>query len=178
MSLIIENKEALDSLANSVIKANMSVNDTMATKGRLAEIVDNIIPQKTRFASGVVIPAMEITTDNMPEILYNLGTDENGNVIIPDLILIYQPEGILENTGDKDASLFTLIHPLLVRGETNKGVYMSENKLTSGYYVAGTIGNANSSTVVRTTDTSFFLAPRVSYPWQAAKPIVWLQIKF
>lgn len=39
MSLIIENKEALDSLANSIIKANMSVNDTMATKGRLAEIV-------------------------------------------------------------------------------------------------------------------------------------------
>lgn len=177
-SLIIEEKAALDSLANAIIGANKTITDSSATKSGLIEMINNIVPEKSKFSSGIIIPATEITTENMPEIPFNLGKDDSNNVIIPDIIFIYQPEGITENTGNIEATLITVIQPSLVRNNNIKGVFFSENKLTSGNnLVAGTIGSAN-TTITRITDSSFFLAPKINYPWQAKMPIVWMQIKF
>lgn len=177
MSLIIENKEALDSLANSVIKANMSVNDTMATKGRLAEIVNDIIPQKTRFASGVVIPAMEITTDNMPEIPFNLGNDNGENLIIPNMILIYQPQPITDGATLENSNVFTAIFPRLKRNDQQADTMFTMYKRTTTNYIAGSLAYPNNETTILTSN-SFFLAPHSSAHWKAGQPIVWLQIKF
>lgn len=177
MSLIIENKEALDSLANSIIKANMSVNDTMATKGRLAELVNDIIPQKTKFASGVVIPATEITRDDMPEISYNLGTDENGNIIIPNIILIYQPQPITDGATLENSNVFTAIFPGLKRNDQQADTMFTMYKRTTTNYVGGALAYPNNTTNILTSN-SFFLAPHSSTHWKAGQPIVWLQIKF
>ena len=177
MALIIENKESLDALANTIIGSNKSVTEKNATKNNLIKMVNNIVPEKIKFSSGKIIPATEITLDNMPEIPFNLGNDGEGNLVIPDLIMIYQPDGISEGSGNVDATLITLLHPGLSRQAGIMGVYFSENKTTSGNLIGGTVGNINYS-ATRITDTSFFLAPRASYPWQAKKPIVWLQIKF
>lgn len=177
MSLIIENKEALDSLANRVIKANMSVNDTMATKGRLAELVDNIIPEKTRFASGVVIPATEITRDNMPEIPFNLGNDNGENLIIPNMILIYQPQPITDGATLENSNVFTAIFPGLKRTDQQADTMFTMYKRTTINYVAGSLAYPNNETTILTSN-SFFLAPHLSAHWKAGHPIVWLQIKF
>lgn len=177
MSLIIENKEALDSLANSIIKANMSVNDTMATKGRLAEIVDNIIPEKTRFASGLVIPATEITRDNMPEIPFNLGNDNSENLIIPNMILIYQPQPITDGATLENSNVFTAIYPRLKRNDQQADTMFTMYKRTTSNYVAGSLAYPNNETTILTSN-SFFLAPHSSAHWKAGQPIVWLQIKF
>ena len=178
MSLIIEEKAALDSLANAIIGANGSVDKKSATKGELTDFINNIIPLKSKFASGVFTPATEISIENMPEISFALGNDENNNIIVPDMILIYQPQGIIEGTGNVDASIFTMFKPKLVRNEgAEAGVYYSETKNTSGNLITGSIGIANYE-YTRITDKSFFIAPRKGYTWQAKKPIVWLQIKF
>lgn len=178
MSLIIEEKAALDSLANAIIGANGSVDKTSATKDELTDIINGIVPLKSKFASGVFTPATEISIENMPEISFALGNDENNNIIVPDMILIYQPQGIIEGTGNVDASIFTMFKPKLVRTpEAGAGVYYSEVKNTSNNLITGTIGNANYE-FTRLTDKSFFIAPRKGYSWQAKKPIVWLQIKF
>lgn len=179
MSLIIEDKNALNNLANAIIGANGSVDKTSATKGELTDIINGIIPLKSKFASGVFTPATEISIENMPEISFALGNnDENNNIIVPDMILIYQPQGIIEGTGNVDASIFTMFKPKLVRNEeAGAGVYYSEVKNTSGNLITGSIGNANYE-FKRLSDKSFFIAPRKGYTWQAKKPIVWLQIKF
>lgn len=177
MSLIIENKEALDSLANSVIKANMSVNDTMATKGRLAELVNDIIPQKTKFASGVVIPATEITRDNMPEIPFNLGNDNGENLIIPNMILIYQPQPITDGATLENSNVFTAIFPGLKRNEQQADTMFTMYKKTTTNYVAGSLAYPNNETTILTSN-SFFLAPHSSAHWKAQQPIVWMQFKF
>lgn len=177
MSLIIENKEALDSLANSVIKANMSVDDTMATKGRLADIVDNIIPEKTRFASGVVIPATEITRDNMPEIPFNLGNDNGENLIIPNMILIYQPQPITDGATLENSNVFTAIFPRLKRTDQQADTMFTLYKRTTANYVSGALAYPNNETTILTSN-SFFLAPHSSAHWKAGQPIVWMQFKF
>lgn len=177
MSLIIENKEALDNLANSIIKANMSVNDTMATKGRLAELVNNILPEKTRFSSGVVIPATEITTDNMPEIPFNLGNDESGNIIVPNMILIYQPQPITDGTTIENSNVFTAIFPGLKRNDLQDDTMFTMYKRTTANYVAGALAYPNNTTTILTSN-SFFLAPHSSAHWKAQQPIVWMQFKF
>lgn len=177
MSLIIENKEALDNLANSIIKANMSVNDTMATKGRLAELVNNILPEKTRFSSGVVIPATEITTDNMPEIPFNLGNDESGNIIVPNMILIYQPQPITDGTTIENSNVFTAIFPGLKRNDLQADTMFTMYKRTTANYVAGTLVYPNNTTTILTSN-SFSLAPHSSAHWKAQQPIVWMQFKF
>ena len=64
MSLIIEDKNALDSLANAIIGANGSVNKTSATKGELTKLINGIIPLKRKFASGVFTPSEDITSNN------------------------------------------------------------------------------------------------------------------
>lgn len=193
MSLIIENKEALDSLANSVIKANMSVDDTMATKGRLAEIVENIIPEKTRFASGVFTPSENITSANAPWLDFALGTDDDGNRIIPNLIFAYQPY-VLQNAEVMNASCYIIwIHgvPLVNPFDYSNFIVWQYNTFkratpsssTSIYYTGG----SQRGTVVSEQETSehlftknkFLLVPiRDTYPLLAGHPIVWLQIKF
>lgn len=176
--MIIEEKTALDSLANAIIGANGSVDKKSATKGELTDIINGIIPLKSKFASGVFTPATEISIENMPEISFALGNDENNNIIVPDMILIYQPQGIVEGTGNVNASIFTMFKSKLVRNqEAGAGVYYSEAKNTSGNLITGSIGNANYE-FTRLTDKSFFIAPKKGYTWQAKKPIVWLQIKF
>ena len=181
MSLIIENKEALDSLANRIIKANMSVDDTIATKGRLAEIVDNIIPEKTRFASGVVIPATEISIKNMPEIPFNLGNDSSGKSIVPDMILIYQPQPIEDGSTLETCNIIKIFFPKLVRILSPCSEQLmtgfSHYKKTEQNYNAGATYGANFE-YTRITDSSFFLAPHKSYLWKAQQPIVWMQFKF
>lgn len=181
MSLIIEDKTALDSLANDIIGANKSITDSSATKSELIEMINNIIPEKSKFSSGIFTPATEITADNMPEIPFNFGTDNNGDIIVPDMILIYQPQSILENTGNERANLVTQIFPHLIRGKVEeppgyiitmvKAAGEVNNKISA-------LGQSTNISVALITDSSFFLYPRKTYSWQAQMPIVWLQIKF
>lgn len=193
MSLIIENKEALDSLANSVIKANMSVNDTMATKGRLADIVDNIIPEKTRFASGVFTPSENITTANAPWIDFALGTDNSGNRIIPNLIFTYQPY-VLQNAEVMNANCYNiwiygvpLVNPFdysnYIVWQYNTFKRVTPSSSTSIYYTGGaqrgTLVGEQEISEYLFTKNKFKLVPyKDTYPFLAGHPIVWLQIKF
>lgn len=193
MSLIIENKEALDSLANSVIKANMSVNDTMATKGRLAELVENIIPKKTRFASGVFTPSEDITTANAPWLDFALGTDNSGNRIIPNLIFAYQPY-VLQNAEVMNASCYLiwiygvpLVNPFdysnFIVWQYNTFKRATPSSSTSIYYTSGfqrgmVVGEQETSEYLFTKNKFQLVPIRDTYPLLAGHPIVWLQIKF
>lgn len=178
MSLIIEDKNTLNVLANTIIGANKSITDSSATKSELIEMINNIIPEKSKFSSGIVIPATEITTDNMPEIPFNLGIDDNGNVIVPDMIVIYQPKTAIEETGSKQANVICLMFPKLKRLSSQPSSFFClYTKVGDGTLVGGVTGGCNYN-VTQLKDTSFFLYSPSSYPWQAAKPIVWLQIKF
>lgn len=193
MSLIIENKEALDSLANSIIKANMSVNDTMATKGRLAALVDNIIPEKTRFASGVFTPSEDITTANAPWLDFALGTDNSGNRIIPNLIFAFQPY-VLQNAEVMNASCYSiwiygvpLVNPFdysnFIVWQYNTFKRTTPSSSTSVYYTGGfqrgtVVGEQETSEHVFTKNKFQLVPIRDTYPFLAGHPIVWLQIKF
>lgn len=177
--MIIEDKTALDSLANAIIGANQSVTDESATKSKLTKMIGNIIPEKSKFSSGVVIPATNITTSNMPEIPFNLGYDENGKLLEPDMIIIYQPQSITEGTNKGvQGNFLTLFFPALERTASVKGTGIYINKLASGNSLIGASLGSSNSDITRLTDTSFFLAPRLNFSWQAQMPIVWLQIKF
>lgn len=193
MSLIIENKEALDSLANSIIKANMSVNDTMATKGRLAALVDNIIPEKTRFASGVFTPSEDITTANAPWLDFALGTDNSGNRIIPNLIFAFQPY-VLQNAEVMNASCYSiwiygvpLVNPFdysnFIVWQYNTFKRTTPSSSTSVYYTGGfqrgtVVGEQETSEHIFTKNKFQLVPIRDTYPFLAGHPIVWLQIKF
>lgn len=183
MSLIIENKEALDSLANSVIKANMSVNDTMATKGRLAELVNNIIPEKTRFASGVFTPAVDLYYDNAAFIDYAFGSDDNGNTIIPDFIFFYQPNALKETELIKSA-VFCALAPNIRYNDnflsTRFTLVRLDTLSTSSRYVSGYFNGLKviDNEAALMTPTRFKLAGLDNFPYLAGKPIVWLQLKF
>lgn len=193
MSLIIENKEALDSLANSIIKANWSVDDTMATKGRLAALVDNIIPEKTRFASGIFTPSEDITSANAPWLDFALGTDDDGNRIIPNLIFAYQPY-VLQNAEVMNASCYIIwIHgvPLVNPFDYSNFIVWQYNTFkrttpsssTSIYYTGGfqrgTVVGEQETSEHLFTKNKFLLVPiRDTYPILAGHPVVWLQIKF
>lgn len=193
MSLIIENKEALDSLANSIIEANMSVSDTMATKGRLAELVDNIIPEKTRFASGVFTPSEDITSANAPWLDFALGTDNSGNRIIPNLIFAYQPY-VLQNAEVMNASCYIiwiqgvpLVNPFdysnFIVWQYNTFKRATPSSSTSVYYTGGfqrgTVVGEQETSEHLFTKNKFLLVPiRDTYPILAGHPVVWLQIKF
>lgn len=193
MSLIIENKEALDSLANSIIKANWSVNDTMATKGRLADIVDSIIPEKTRFASGVFTPSENITSANAPWLDFALGTDNNGNRIIPNLIFTYQPY-VLQNAEVMNANCYNiwiygapLVNPFdysnFIVWQYNTFKRATPSSSTSIYYTGGLqratiVGEQETSEYLFTKNKFRLVSMRDTYPFLAGQPIVWLQIKF
>lgn len=194
MSLIIENKEALDSLANNIIKANMSVNDTMATKGRLAELVNNIIPEKTRFASGVFTPSEDITSANAPRINFALGNDESGKPIKPNIIIAYQSFAMTDPT-PVNASIYriytygtALVNPVTYPQVTlwNASLIRKLSPSASGTYYTGWMQNGSSVADSDETGSAYvfnnsgFLLKSVSdtYPFLAGHPIVWLQIKF
>ena len=181
MSLIIEDKTALDNLANAIIGANGSVTDKSVTKSGLIEMINNIIPEKSKFASGIYTPAEAIGLDNAPEIPFSLGNDDSGNVIVPDMILIYQPQSILDTP---KATYMNIIIPELKRTESTTGslIQAYRNSPTSTTKSDVQMLTLNQY-YTQITATSFFINQKVSdtsssYNWQAQMPIVWLQIKF
>lgn len=181
MSLIIEDKDRLNSLADTIINANGSNATQPATVEKLKEQINNLIPNSLKFSSGVVIPATEISIDNMPEIPFNLGNDSSGKSIVPDMILIYQPQPIEDGSTLETCNIVTILFPKLVRiltpGSEQLMTGYSQYKKTEQNYISGAIYGANFE-YTRITDSSFFLAPHKSYLWKAQYPIVWMQFKF
>ena len=192
MSLIIEDKTSLDSLANAIIGANGSVNKTSATKGELTDIIDNIIPLKSKFASGVFTPSENITTQNSPRIDFALGNDGNGIPIKPNVVIAYQPYALTEKTLI-DAScylIYTYTYGIsLVNPITYPKYYLwkyclyrkSETTTTSytGAFQSGaTVTDTEDDTYLFNRNGFKLVATKDEYPFLAGYPIVWLQIKF
>lgn len=192
MSLIIEDKTALDSLANAIIGANGSVDKTSATKGELTDIINNIIPLKSKFASGVFTPSENITTQNSPRINFALGNDENGIPVKPNVVIAYQPFALTDPT-PVNASCYriytygtALANPVTYPTMTlwNCLLYRKLKPSSSGIYYVGT--GQNGSTVTDIEDDAYIFDKRGfklhpisdTYPFLAGHPIVWLQIKF
>lgn len=190
MSLIIEDKTALDSLANAIIGANGSVDKTSATKGELMDIINGIIPLKSKFASGVFTPSENITTQNSPRINFALGNDEKGVPIKPNIVIAYQPFTMTDST-PVNASCYriytygtAIVNPVTYPSVTlwNYTLYR-KLEATPVYYTGG---SQNGSSVSDTEDgtyifgkNGFKLQPHSdTYPFLAGHPIVWLQIKF
>ena len=192
MSLIIEDKNALDSLANAIIGANGSVDKASATKGELTDIINGIIPLKSKFASGAFTPSEDITTQNSPRINFALGNDENGIPIKPNVIIAYQPFALTDPTPVNascyriytygTALAYPVAHPTMTLW--NSGVIRKKEPSSGGIYYTG--HTQNGSNITDTEDESyvfnkigFKLQPVVDiYPFLASHPIVWLQIKF
>lgn len=192
MSLIIEDKTSLDSLANAIIGANGSVDKTSATKDELIDIINGIVPLKSKFASGVFTPSENITTQNSPRIKFALGNNENGIPVKPNLIICYQPFVVTDPvpvnaTCYRIYSYGTAILNPITYPEVTLWNYILFRKVepTSGgiYYTGGT---QNGTSVSDTEDgayifgkSGFKLQPhKDNYPFLAGHPIVWLQIKF
>ena len=192
MSLIIEDKNALDSLANAIIGANGSVDKTSATKGELTKIINEIIPLKSKFASGVFTPSEDITSNNSPRINFALGNDENGIPIKPNVIIAYQPFALTDPT-PVNATCYriytygtTLVNPVTYPTITlwNYSLFRKLEPASGGIYYTGAVQNG--STTSDTEDSTYLfnkngfkLQPNIdNYPFLAKKPIVWLQIKF
>ena len=190
--MIIENKNALDSLANAIIGANGSVDKISATKGELIDIINGIIPLKSKFASGVFTPSENITTKNSPRINFALGNDEKGIPIKPNVVIAYQPFALTDPT-PVNATCYRIYTygSAIVNPVTYPTVklwnYSMLRKLeasTGGIYYTGAVQNG--STTPDTEDSAylfgksgFLLQPhKDDYPFLAGHPIVWLQIKF
>ena len=190
--MIIENKNALDSLANAIIGANGSVDKISATKGELIDIIYGIIPLKSKFASGVFTPSENITTKNSPRINFALGNDEKGIPIKPNVVIAYQPFALTDPT-PVNATCYRIYTygSAIVNPVTYPTVklwnYSMLRKLeasTGGIYYTGAVQNG--STTSDTEDSAylfgksgFLLQPhKDDYPFLAGHPIVWLQIKF
>ena len=191
MSLIIEDKTSLDSLANAIIGANGSVDKTSATKGELTDIINGIIPLKSKFASGVFTPSEDITTQNSPRINFALGNDENGIPIKPNVIIAYQPFALTDPTPVNATCYRIYTYGTAIANPVNYPTvtlwnYSLNRKLepsSGGNYYTGSSQSATS--VTDTEDdymfnkTGFKLQPiNDTYPFLAGHPIVWLQIKF
>lgn len=190
--MIIENKNALDSLANAIIGANGSVDKISATKGELMDIINGIIPLKSKFASGVFTPSENITTKNSPRINFALGNDEKGIPIKPNVVIAYQPFALTDPT-PVNATCYRIYTygSAIVNPVTYPTVklwnYSMLRKLeasTGGVYYTGAVQNG--STTSDTEDSTylfgksgFLLQPhKDDYPFLAGHSIVWLQIKF
>lgn len=192
MSLIIEDKNALDSLANAIIGANGSVDKISATKGELMDIINGIIPLKSKFASGVFTPSENITTKNSPRINFALGNDEKGIPIKPNVVIAYQPFALTDPTPINATCyrIYTygsaIVNPVTYPTVKlwNYSLVRKLQAATGGIYYTGSIQNG--STVSDTVDSTYFfgksgflLQPhKDDYPFLAGHPIVWLQIKF
>lgn len=192
MSLIIEDKTSLDSLANAIIGANGSVDKTSATKDELTDIINGIIPLKSKFASGVFTPSEDITTQNSPRINFALGNDENGIPIKPNVIIAYQPFALTDPT-PVDAICYriytygtALANPVTYPTITlwNCALFRKLEPESGKVYYTGS--NQNGASVSDTEDgtyifgkNGFKLQPNSdTYPFLAGHPIVWIQIKF
>lgn len=192
MSLIIEDKNALDSLANVIIGANGSVEKKSATKDELTDIINNIIPLKSKFASGVFTPSENITTQNSPRINFALGNNKNGIPIKPNVIIAYQPFALTDPT-PINASCYriytygsAIVNPVTYPSVTlwNYSLFRKSGATSGGIYYTGSVQNG--STTSDTEDSTylfgksgFLLQPHKNdYPFIAGHPIVWLQIKF
>lgn len=192
MSLIIEDKTSLDSLANAIIGANGSVDKTSATKGELTDIINGIIPLKSKFASGVFTPSENITTQNSPRINFALGNDENGIPIKPNVIIAYQPFALTDPT-PVNASCYRIYtygtalsnpvtHPTMTLW--NCLLFRKLEPSSGGIYYTGTGQNGSSATDIEDEGyifdkRGFKLQPiNDTYPFLASHPIAWLQIKF
>lgn len=193
MSLIIEDKDRLNSLADTIINANGSNATQPATVEELKEQINNFIPLKSKFASGVFTPSEDITSANAPWLDFALGTDNNGNRIIPNLIFAFQPY-VLQNAEVMNASCYIiliygvpLINPFNYSNYTvwgyNTFKRATPSSSSSIYYTGGlqngTIVGEQESEEFIFTKNKFRLRPiRDTYPLLAGHPIVWLQIKF
>lgn len=193
MSLIIEDKDRLNSLADTIINANGSNATQPATVEELKEQINNLIPLKSKFASGVFTPSEDITSANAPWLDFALGTDNNGNRIIPNLIFAFQPY-VLQNAEVMNASCYIiliygvpLINPFNYSDYTvwgyNTFKRATPSSSSSIYYTGGlqngTIVGEQESDEFIFTKNKFKLKPiRDTYPLLAGHPIVWLQIKF
>lgn len=192
MSLIIENKEDLNALASAIIGANGSVDKTSATKEELTEIINNIIPLKSKFASGVFTPAENITTQTFPRINFALGNDEKGVPVKPNVIFAYQPF-VLTDPTPVNATCYriytygtALVNPVTYPSVTlwNYSIYRKSEANSSGIYYTGSVQNG--STTSDTEDSTYIFGKNGfrlqplndAYPFLAGHPIVWLQIKF
>lgn len=189
--MIIEEKTALDNLANAIIGANGSVDKTSATKSELTDIINGIIPLKSKFASGVFTPSENITTQNSPRINFALG-EENGIPIKPNLIICYQPFVITDPT-PVNATCYrvysygtAILNPVDYPSVTlwNYTLFRKLKPTSGSIYYTG--GNQNGSSTSDTEDgtyifgkNGFLLKPhKDDFPFLAGHPIVWLQIKF
>ena len=193
MSLIIEDKDRLNSLADTIINANGSNATQPATVEELKEQINNFIPLKSKFASGIFTPSEDITSANAPWLDFALGTDDNGNRIIPNLIFTYQPY-VLQNAEVMNASCYSiwiygvpLVNPFdysnFIVWQYNTFKRTTPSSSTSIYYTGGvqngTIVGEQESDDYIFTKNKFKLKPiRDTYPLLAGHPIVWLQIKF
>lgn len=193
MSLIIEDKDRLNSLADTIINANGSNAAQPATVEKLKEQINNFIPLKNKFASGVFTPSEDIITANAPWLDFALGTDDNGNRIIPNLIFTYQPY-VLQNAEVMNASCYNvwiygvpLINPFnysnYIVWHYNTFKRAAPSTSTSIYYTGGVqngtiVGEQETSEYVFTKNKFRLIPIRDTYPLLAGHPIVWLQIKF
>lgn len=193
MSLIIEDKDRLNSLADTIINANGSNATQPATVEELKEQINNFIPLKNKFASGVFTPSEDITSANAPWLDFALGTDNNGNRIIPNLIFAFQPY-VLQNAEVMNATCYLIwIYGVPLTNPFNYSNYLvwgyntfkraTPSSSSSIYYTGGlqngTIVGEQESDDYIFTKNKFKLKPiRDTYPLLAGHPIVWLQIKF
>lgn len=193
MSLIIEDKDRLNSLADTIINANGSNATQPATVEELKEQINNFIPLKNKFASGVFTPSEDITSANAPWLDFALGTDNNGNRIIPNLIFAFQPY-VLQNAEVMNATCYLIwIYGVPLINPFNYSNYLvwcyntfkraTPSSSSSIYYTGGlqngTIVGEQESDDYIFTKNKFKLKPiRDTYPFLAGHPIVWLQIKF
>lgn len=192
MSFIIEDKTALNSLANAIIGANGSVDKTSATKGELTDIVNGIIPLKSKFASGVFTPSENITTQNSPRINFALGIDKKGVPIKPNVIIAYQPFALTDPT-PINASCYriytygsAIVNPVSYPNVTlwNYTLYRKLELNSGANYYTG--GGQSGSSVSDTEDGKYIFGKNGfklqslsdTYPFLAGHSIVWLQIKF
>lgn len=190
MSLIIEDKTSLDSLANAIIGANGSVDKTSATKGELTDIINNIIPLKSKFASGVFTPSENITTQNFPRINFALGSDENGIPVKPDLVFFYQPYAMTDAEIAEVSFLSAFVYGTPIGNPVSYPQYncwgcnyFRKKSTKSSYYTSSVqacgLVTDNVADDYLFDKRGFQLRPlRDDYPYTAGHPIVWLQIKF
>lgn len=191
MSLIIEDKDRLNSLANTIINANGSNATQPATVEELKEQINNFIPEKTRFASGVFTPSEDITSANAPRINFALGNDENGKPIKPNIIIAYQPFAATDPT-PVNATIYriytygtALVNPVTYPSVVLWNATLLRKLSPTNSYYTGWAQNGSSVADSGTSGTyifnsSGFLLKSASdkYPFLAGHPIVWLQIKF
>lgn len=194
MSLIIEDKDRLNALADTIINANGSNAAQPATVAELTEQISNLIPLKSKFASGVFTPSEDITSDNAPRINFALGNDESGKPIKPNIIFAYQPFALTDATiVNASCSRIYVYGSPLVNPATYPSVLLWNVNLirrtepaTGGIYYTGWVQSGSSVSDVEESgindmfsNKGFLLKPlRDGYPFLAGHPIVWMQIKF